>query len=103
MQKRGFAGANGRRLSMPSRRHDDHFARLDVADEARADDVERAGLGGEDRRAVEVAEDQRPDAERIAAADHLLRRQADQRIGALDLAERVDDPVDEPVARGWWR
>ena len=61
--------------------------------------VSEARIGG----AVEIAEDQRPDAERIAAADHLLGRQADQRPGALDLAERVDDPVDQPAARGWWR
>ena len=64
---------------------------FDVAHEARADDVERAGLGGEDPGAVEIAQHQRADAERIAAADHLLRRQRHQREGALDLAQRVDE------------
>ena len=46
---------------------DHHLAGLQVAHEARADDVERAGLGGEDPGAVEIAEHQRPDAERVAA------------------------------------
>ena len=48
------------------------LAVLDVAHEARADDVERAGLRGEDRAAVELAEHQRADAERVARADQLL-------------------------------
>ena len=81
----------------PSSRHDD-LAVLDVADESRADDVERAGLGGEDRAAVEFAEHQRADAERIARADQLLVGQRDQRIGALDLAQRLDEALDEAAA-----
>ena len=52
---------------------------------SRADDVERAGFGGEDMAAVELAENQRADAQRIAHADQLLVGQADQRIGAFDL------------------
>ena len=49
----------------------------------RADHVERAGLRGQDRAAVEVAEHQRADAERIARADQLLvgqRRPAHRRL-----------------------
>ena len=42
-------------------------------------------LGGEDHRLAEPAHHQRPDAERIAAGDHPLGGQADQRIGAFDL------------------
>ena len=76
MQKRDGVLSNGKRLSMPFLGDDDHLAGLDVAHEARADDVEGAGLRGEDIGAVEIAEHQRPDAERIAAADHLLLRQA---------------------------
>ena len=45
---------------------DHHLAGLEVAHEARADDVERAGFGSEDPGAVEIAEHQRPDAERVA-------------------------------------
>ena len=76
---------------MPLAVIDHHLARLDVADEAGADDVERAGFGSEDPGAVEIAEHQRADAERVAAADHLLGRQRDQRVGAFDLAQRVDE------------
>ena len=60
-----------------------------------ADDVEGAGLRAEDLGAVELAEDQRADAERVAGADELLVGQRDQRIGALELAERVDEAVDD--------
>ena len=67
-------------------RDDDDLAVLDVAHEAGADDVERAGLGGEDVAAVELAEHERADAERIARADQLLVGERDERIGALDLA-----------------
>jgi hypothetical protein len=55
-----------------------HLAVLDVAHEAGADDVERAGLRRQDRAAVELAQHQRADAERIAGADQLLVGQADE-------------------------
>ena len=74
--------------------HDD-LAVLDVAHEAGADDVERAGLGGEDVAAVELAEDERADAERIARADQLLVGERDEGIGALDLPDGLDEAVDE--------
>ena len=76
------------------------FAVLDVAHVFRADDVERAGLRGEDRVAVELADHQRADAERIARADQLLVGEADEGIGAFELAQRVDEAVDEAVALG---
>ncbi len=53
---------------------DDQLARLDVADEARADHVERDGLRGEDGRFAELAHDQRADAERVAAGDQPFAR-----------------------------
>jgi hypothetical protein len=43
MQKRGRRGSKGRKLSTPAG-DDDHLARLDLAHEFGADDVERAGL-----------------------------------------------------------
>ena len=46
---------------------DDHFAGLQVAHEARADDVERTGFRRQDPGAVEIAQHQRTDAERVAA------------------------------------
>ena len=74
--------------------HDD-LAILDVAHEARADDVERAGLGRQDVCAVELAEDQRADAQRIARADQFLIGEHDQRIGPLDLPQRLDEAFDQ--------
>ncbi len=83
--------------------HFDDFARLDLADEIRADDVERHGFAGEDRRVADLAHDQRPDAERIAAGDHALGGHADQRIGALDHAQGIDEAFEQRWEAGWWR
>ena len=66
-----------------------NLAVLDIAHILRADDVERAGLGGEDRAAVELAEHQRPDAERIAGADQFLVGQADEGVGAFEHAQAL--------------
>ncbi len=74
---------------------DDDLAVLDVADEAGADDVEGAGLGGEDVAAVELADDERADAEGVAGADELLVGQGDEGVGALDLTDRLDEAVDD--------
>ena len=77
---------------------DDDLARLDVAHEVGADDVERAGLAGQHPAAgaldADAAEDQRPHAQRVAHAHQRLVRQRDQRIGADHLLQRVDQPVD---------
>ncbi len=77
---------------------DEHLAILDVADILGADDIERAGLGGEDGTAVELAEHQRPDAQRIAGADQFLVGEADKGVGAFEHAQPFDEPVDEAVA-----
>ena len=74
------------------------LAVLDVAHVFGADDVERAGLRRQDRAAVEGADDQRADAERIARADQLLVGQPDEGIGAFELAQALDEAVDETVA-----
>ena len=100
MQGRGAIGGNGLcDLHAVLVEHHD-FAVLDVAHVLRADDVERAGFRGEDRAAVELAEHQRADAERIARADQLLVGHADERIGAFELAQALDEAVDEAVALG---
>src|SRR5690606_36186559 len=72
---------------------DDQLARLDIAYKLGAEDVQRTGLGGEDRRALQVAQHQRPDAPGIAHADQLLRGQCHQRVGTLDLFEGIDDAI----------
>ena len=100
MQGRGGFGGNGLWLCAPLLVEHDDLAGFDVADIFRADDVERAGLRRQDRAAVEFAEHQRADAERIARADQLLVGQRHQRIGALDRAQRLDEAVDEAAALG---
>ena len=76
---------------------DDDLARLHVAHEFGADDVERAGLAGQHPAAgalgADAAQDQRPHAERVAHAHQRLVGQRDQRIGADHLLQRVDQPV----------
>ena len=74
----------------------DHLAVLDVADEFRADDIERAGFRAEDRAAVEFAEHQRTNAERVARADQLLVGQRYEGVGAFDLGQRLDEAIDDP-------
>ena len=87
---------------------DDDFARLDVADELGLDQVQRAGLAGEDMGGVDAfpevlgqhhavgilrgdwfgpgqfTEDERAESERIAHADEFVLAHDDQRVGALD-------------------
>ena len=75
----------------PSSRVDDDLAVLDVAHVARADDVERAGLRGEDRAAVELAETSGRMPSGSRAPISFLLVSDDQRIGALELAQRLDE------------
>ena len=74
---------------------DDQLAGLDVALVGRADDVQGHAFGGEDHRLAQAAHDQRADAERVPASNHALTRQADERISALDLLERIDEPIEQ--------
>ena len=74
--------------------HDD-LAGCNITHELGADDVERAGLRGENPGTRQSTQNQRPHAERIAHADDLVLRQRHQRIGPLDLPQRVGQPVDD--------
>ena len=49
---------------------------------------------------IEHAEHQRPDAVGVAGADQLLVGEADQGVGALQLAQALDEAVDEAAAPG---
>ncbi|MGC3991103.1 MAG: hypothetical protein QM796_15765 [Chthoniobacteraceae bacterium] len=83
---------------------DDDFAGLHLADELGVDEVEGAGLAGEHVGAIELAEAERAEAERIADADDLALGHHDEREGALDLAERGERRRLRPF--GWasrWR
>ena len=72
---------------------DDHLAGGDVAYVIGTDNVERAGLGGDDVGIAELAEDEWANAVRVAHADQRLRREDDERIGTFDGVERVDDAI----------
>ena len=74
---------------------DDDLAILDLAQELRADHVERAGLGGEHVGGAEPANDERADADGIARADQHLVGQTYERIGAFDLAQRFHEALDD--------
>src|SRR4029079_5781542 len=74
---------------------DHHLAIFHLADEFSIDDVERAGLGGEHPSLAETAKNQRPDAMRVAGADHFLVGDADESVGAFDLEQRLDIFLDE--------
>ena len=100
MQGRGGIGGNGLWLCAPLLVEHDDFAGGDIADIFCADHVERAGFRRQDRAAVEFAQHQRADAERVACADQLLVGQRHQRIGAFDRAQGLDETVDETVALG---
>ncbi len=75
---------------------DDHdLARLDVPDEGGTDHVEGAGLRGEDDGTVELAQDQRPDAQGVAHADDAVVEEGHERPGPLDHLERLDEAGDD--------
>ena len=69
----------------------DDLARLDVALESRADQVERAGLGRHDGRSLADAERERPDAVRIPHGEDPVAGKDHDRITAADLEQRLRD------------
>ena len=72
----------------------DDLARLNVADEFRADRGQRAAFGGDDVSAVRgLSEAERAEAVRIPGADKLLRRHYHERIRALEGIHRATDRV----------
>ncbi len=73
------------------------LAVLHLTHEFGADDVQRARLRGEHPGLAELAEDERPDSERIARADQLLVGEPDQGIGAFDLEQGFDQLLDEAL------
>ncbi len=70
---------------------DDHFARRDVADELGAIDIEAAGLGRQNPRAViELADAERAEAMRVSRTDELVFRHNGQAIRTLDFLEAFE-------------
>ena len=91
------------RLALPERSQRSHlavmgdlhdFTRLDLPDEFRPDDVEGDGFACEGNGIADLPHYQGADAERIAAGDHSFGRHYEQRIGAFDHPQGVDEPVD---------
>ncbi len=83
----------------PVRGDHHHFAVLDLAHELGADHVECARLGCEHVSVAKTADDKRADADGVARADQHVVGEADERPGALDLADRLDEPLDHaPLA-----
>ena len=74
---------------------DDDFARLDRSNESGADNIEGAGLAGQNRGACQFTQDQGSHSQWITGADHRVVGHRDQTIRALHLAQGVDQPVDE--------
>ena len=66
---------------------DDHLARLDLADEVRADDVERRGLAREHPAAFDAPEHERPEAVAVAHTDEVRLVHEHEREAALEARE----------------
>src|SRR5437868_7357003 len=73
----------------------DQFSAGDLALELGADEIERARLGREHPVTVQAAEDERPEAERIAEADQLPFGQGGDGEGSLEPGHRVRDRLAE--------
>ena len=77
----------------PSLADRDQLAGLHLAQQRRADDVERTALGGDHVALAELPEAQRPHAGRVAERDHALVCHDDRRVGALQTLHDVRDRV----------
>ena len=74
---------------------DQQLAGLELAHRRGADDVERRRLRGHHRRAVEVAQHERPDAVGIAEREQRVLAQDDRRERAADALHRVHGTLGE--------
>jgi hypothetical protein len=81
--------------------HHHQFARLDLAFEIGAHHIERHGFAGEHDGIADAAHHQRADAQRIAAGDHARIGHADQRIGAFDQPQRIDEAIEQRGIARW--
>lgn len=73
----------------------DHFAMLNIAHEGGADHIKRTGLRGKNIGLAQLADNQRPDAERITSADHHIARQGHQGETAFDMTQSVHEAIDD--------
>ena len=75
--------------------HHNQFARFNGTDEFCANNIERNGFRCEDYRIPKLTHDQWTYAQRIAACDHALGGQADERIGAFNTLQRINQAVQQ--------
>jgi len=71
--------------------HDHHLARGELTLDLGAEEVERAGLGGEEPVVLEPTEDERPDPQRVAEAHELPLGEENRGERPLDPAHRACD------------
>ena len=90
----GRGGGEGAEAAHPVGVDHDHLARRDLPLVASADHVQRDGFAGKDDGVADPAHHQGTDAERVAAGDQALLGQHQEGIGAFDLVQRIDDPVE---------
>ena len=95
------SGSAYRELALAAGVDHDHLARLDVAHEVRADDVERARLAGEHPATIgEAPEHERPEAVRVAHADEVRVVHQHEREPALQPRQHLLDGVLEVTTVG---
>ncbi len=76
------------------------FTGFDAADEIGADNIERDGFRSKYDRFTQTTHYQRTNAKRVATRNHAFGRHANQRIGTLDLFQRINQPVKQALLRG---
>ena len=81
----------------------DHLARVHLAQQLGADDVEGAALGGDDEALAEPAERERPHPVRVAEGDDRVLGHHHRRVGALEPRHHVGDRVLDEAAARWRR
>ena len=90
-ERAGAVGRDGLARLVPVLVHDHHLARGELPLDLGAEEVERAGLGGEEPVVLEPSEDERPDPMRVAEAHELPLGEEDGGERALDPAHRACD------------
>ena len=69
---------------------DQHLAGFKIAHNGGTNDIEGAGFGRQKPGIVTLAKDQRPHPVRVAHSDQHVIGDADERIGTVDLLQRID-------------
>ena len=90
--------AEGMKGLQPVLVDEDHLPRLDFADELGLDEIEGAGLGGDDVGAVEPAKSQGAETVGVAHGDHPGLGEKYQAVGSLDGLQGLSHPIGKEIA-----